>query len=375
MTLPAHEVGLILRKANAVLDLDISGKSQLALVKDVQKDPVHQIIEHLDLIIVRKGEKVTIDVPVHVEGESFPGTIVALDATTLSVEAEATHIPERLVVDIEGAEEGTHVLARDVVLPDGVDPALRPGDARHQHHPAGQGRPGRGGRRRGRRRERRGCRGRGRGSGRGRGGVSPRRMATDTWLVVGLGNPGPDYAAHRHNVGQMALGVLADRIGASFTRHNGERGGRRGRHRARAARNSCSRKPEHFMNVSGGPVAALLKFYSLAAVALIVAARRARLALRHRPAEVGRRQRRPQRDPFDIAASIGSPDFIRVRIGIGRPPGRQDPADFVLSPFSKAEREVLPNLLSDAADAVEMVVADGLLAAQQHFHSPREGEQ
>ena len=120
VTLPAHEVGLILRKANAVLDLDISGKSQLALVKDVQKDPVHQIIEHLDLIIVRKGEKVTIDVPVHVEGESFPGTIVALDATTLSVEAEATHIPERLVVDIDGAEEGTHVLARDVVLPDGV---------------------------------------------------------------------------------------------------------------------------------------------------------------------------------------------------------------------------------------------------------------
>ena len=120
VTLPAHEVGLILRKANAVLDLDISGKSQLALVKDVQKDPVHQIIEHLDLIIVRKGEKVTIDVPVHVEGESFPGTIVALDATTLSVEAEATHIPERLVVDIDGAEEGTHVLARDVVLPEGV---------------------------------------------------------------------------------------------------------------------------------------------------------------------------------------------------------------------------------------------------------------
>ncbi|AYF98403.1 50S ribosomal protein L25/general stress protein Ctc [Protaetiibacter intestinalis] len=120
ITLPAHEVGLILRKANAVLDLDIAGKNQLALVKDVQKDPVRQIIEHIDLIVVKKGEKVTVDVPVHVEGESFAGTIVALDATTLTIEAEATHIPERLVVNVEGAEEGTHVLAGDVELPKGA---------------------------------------------------------------------------------------------------------------------------------------------------------------------------------------------------------------------------------------------------------------
>ncbi len=120
VTLPAHELGLILRKANAVLDLDISGKSQLALVKDVQKDPVRQILEHVDLIIVRKGEKVTIDVPVHVEGESFPGTLVALDANTLSVEAEATHIPERLFVNVEGLEEGQHVYAKDIELPSGT---------------------------------------------------------------------------------------------------------------------------------------------------------------------------------------------------------------------------------------------------------------
>ncbi|MCS0499424.1 50S ribosomal protein L25/general stress protein Ctc [Protaetiibacter mangrovi] len=120
VTLPGHEVSLILRKANAVLDLDIAGKSELALVKDVQKDPVRQIIEHVDLIVVKKGEKVTIDVPVHVEGESFAGTIVALDAATLTIEAEATHIPERLVVNVEGAEEGTHVLAGDVELPKGA---------------------------------------------------------------------------------------------------------------------------------------------------------------------------------------------------------------------------------------------------------------
>ena len=119
VSLPGHEVGLILRKANQVLELDIAGKETLALVKDVQKDPVRQIIEHIDLVIVRKGEKVTIDLPVHVEGESAVGTIAALDANTLSLEAEATHIPERIVVNIDGAEEGTQIFAKDLELPAG----------------------------------------------------------------------------------------------------------------------------------------------------------------------------------------------------------------------------------------------------------------
>ncbi|WP_022900519.1 50S ribosomal protein L25/general stress protein Ctc [Humibacter albus] len=120
LTLPAHQLGLILRKANAVLDLDIAGTSQLALVKDVQKDPVHQIIEHIDLIIVRRGEKVQVEIPVHIEGEPFPGTIVVQDLSTVTVEAEATHIPERVVVDVDGLEEGTHIAAADLKLPNGV---------------------------------------------------------------------------------------------------------------------------------------------------------------------------------------------------------------------------------------------------------------
>ena len=120
VTLPGHEVSLILRKSNQVLDLDIQGKSQLALVKDVQKDPVRQIIEHIDLIVVRKGEKVTVDVPVHLEGESYSGTIAMLDAQTISLEVEATHIPERVVVDIEGLTEGVHITAKDLVLPTGA---------------------------------------------------------------------------------------------------------------------------------------------------------------------------------------------------------------------------------------------------------------
>ena len=119
VTLPGHEVSLILRKSNQILELDIQGKVQLALVKDVQKDPVRQIIEHIDLIVVRKGEKVTIDVPVHLEGEAAPGTTVNQDANTISLEAEATHIPESVVVSIEGAEDGTSIYAKDLVLPKG----------------------------------------------------------------------------------------------------------------------------------------------------------------------------------------------------------------------------------------------------------------
>jgi large subunit ribosomal protein L25 len=119
VALPAHQIGLIIRKSNAVLELEIDGKQSLALVKDVQKDPVLRIIEHLDLIVVIKGEKVTVDIPVHIEGESAPGTITNRDATTLSIEAEATHIPESLVVSIEGLEAGAHILAKDVPLPSG----------------------------------------------------------------------------------------------------------------------------------------------------------------------------------------------------------------------------------------------------------------
>jgi large subunit ribosomal protein L25 len=120
VALPGHETALIIRKANQVLDLQIGGKSQLALVKDVQKDPVHQIIEHLDLIVVRAGEKVTVDVPVHLEGESAPETSVNQDANTISLEVEATHIPESVTVSIEGLREGSHILAKDVKLPAGA---------------------------------------------------------------------------------------------------------------------------------------------------------------------------------------------------------------------------------------------------------------
>ena len=120
VSLPAHEVALLLRKANAILDLQLDGgANQLALVKDVQKDPLRQIIEHIDLIVLRKGERVEVDVAVHVSGEPVSGTAVDLDAKSITIEALATNIPQNVVVDVEGLEAGTQIFAKDVVLPEG----------------------------------------------------------------------------------------------------------------------------------------------------------------------------------------------------------------------------------------------------------------
>jgi large subunit ribosomal protein L25 len=120
VSLPAHEIALLLRKANAILDLQLDGgANQLALVKDVQKDPLRQIIEHIDLIVLRKGERVEVDISVHISGEPVAGTSVDLDAKSITIEALATNIPQNVVVDVEGLEAGTQIFAKDVVLPEG----------------------------------------------------------------------------------------------------------------------------------------------------------------------------------------------------------------------------------------------------------------
>lgn len=188
--------------------------------------------------------------------------------------------------------------------------------------------------------------------------------------MAGLGNPGPGYAGHRHNVGQMALTELADRVGASFTTHKTNSTVAEARLTPGGPKLVLA-KPNTFMNLSGGPVAALLHFYSLDESRLIVLHDELDIPfdavrLKSGGGHGGHNGIR------DISAALGTPDFTRVRIGIGRPPGRQDAAAFVLKPFSKVEREVLPNLLADAADAAELVITDGLLEAQQRFHAPRE---
>jgi large subunit ribosomal protein L25 len=121
VTLPGHDTMLALKHggANALLTITIDGKEQLTLPKQIQRDPIKGHLEHLDLVIVRRGEKVTVDIPVHVVGEPAGDALVVTEATTVSVEAEATHIPEFVEVSVEGAEVGHQILAKDLSLPSG----------------------------------------------------------------------------------------------------------------------------------------------------------------------------------------------------------------------------------------------------------------
>ena len=190
-------------------------------------------------------------------------------------------------------------------------------------------------------------------------------MDSHQWLVVGLGNPGPGYAGNRHNVGQMVVSELAGRMSANFKSGRGNAlvaEGRLGDARFVLA------KPLSFMNLSGGPTAALLKYFKLDATRLIVVHDELDipfddLRLKFGGGNGGHNGIR------DIAAALGTPDFIRVRVGIGRPPGRQDAASFVLKDFSGPERSTLPSLISEAADAVELIATAGLTAAQLKFHT------
>ncbi|MET8585058.1 50S ribosomal protein L25/general stress protein Ctc [Streptomyces collinus] len=126
LTLPGHELLLALRTPNVLISLDIDGKSnELAIPKSVQRDPLKGFLEHVDLLLVKRGEKVTVEVPVHAEGELAPGgNLLEHVLNALPVEAEATHIPEALTVSVEGLEAGASVLAKDITLPSGVSLAV-----------------------------------------------------------------------------------------------------------------------------------------------------------------------------------------------------------------------------------------------------------
>ncbi|GAA2758918.1 50S ribosomal protein L25/general stress protein Ctc [Actinopolymorpha rutila] len=126
ITLPGHELMLALKTANALFDVDLGERNELAIPKQVQRDPIKGFLEHVDLLIVRRGEKVVVEVPVALTGEAAPGALVSTEHTTLSVEAEATHIPASIEVSIEDAEVGTQILAKDISLPRGVTLHLEP---------------------------------------------------------------------------------------------------------------------------------------------------------------------------------------------------------------------------------------------------------
>jgi len=189
-------------------------------------------------------------------------------------------------------------------------------------------------------------------------------LSDDVWLVVGLGNPGPSYAGNRHNVGSMVLDLLAARVGGRFKAH-------KGRADLVEARLAGTRvllaKPKCYMNESGGPAASLRDFFKLPVERIIVV---------HDELDIPYGTLRLKAGGGDnghnglksLTTSLGSRDYLRVRVGIGRPPGRQDPADYVLKDFSATERKELPFQVDRAADAVEALVSGPLEGAQNVFH-------
>lgn len=198
---------------------------------------------------------------------------------------------------------------------------------------------------------------------------APRRTATPApWLVVGLGNPGPAYARHRHNVGFLVVDLVAQRIGVKFGRHRRAVADVAEGHFGFGGPRVVLAKPLTYMNLSGGPVAALAAFYKVpihqtVAVHDDLDISFGQVRLKQGGGEGGHNGLR------SMSTSLGSKDYLRVRCGIGRPRGRQDPADFVLSDFSAPERKELDLLVDRAADVVEATVVKGLTWAQNTYHA------
>lgn len=186
------------------------------------------------------------------------------------------------------------------------------------------------------------------------------------WLVVGLGNPGPEYSSTRHNVGGMAVATLASRLNERLTAH------KRGRSDVAESRISQQRSvlaiPRSFMNESGGPVSALLDFYKVDPAHLIVVHDELDIAFAALRVKFGGGDG-GHNGLKSIRRSIGTGEYLRVRVGIGRPPGRQDPADFVLRAFGSEERKELPVVLDQVADAIESLVVAGLERTQNVYNS------
>jgi PTH1 family peptidyl-tRNA hydrolase len=196
-------------------------------------------------------------------------------------------------------------------------------------------------------------------------------MSDDAWLVVGLGNPGPSYAGHRHNVGYLVTDELADRMGAPFRAHKTGRAdvveGRLTPPGVPGPRVVLAR-PRCYMNESGGPVKALATFYKVPPERIIAIHDELDIAFNTLRVKLGGGDN-GHNGLRSMRSSLGTGDFYRIRAGIGRPSGRQDVADFVLSNYSAAERKDLRFQVMDAADAVETLVTEGLEKTQQRFNS------
>ena len=185
------------------------------------------------------------------------------------------------------------------------------------------------------------------------------------WIIVGLGNPGPEYAGTRHNAGQMVLALLAERTGARFKAHRTRNDIAEGR---LAGEQVTLARPQSYMNLSGGPVAALAAFYKLSPDRIVVL---------HDELDIPFGAVRLKLDGGDsghnglrsITSSLGTHDYYRVRFGIGRPPGRMEAATYVLRDFTAAERKELPFAIDHCADVTETLITKGLAEAQNTYHT------
>jgi len=194
----------------------------------------------------------------------------------------------------------------------------------------------------------------------------------EVWLVVGLGNPGPAYAGHRHNIGYLVNDELARRLGGSFKSHKTGRAdvveGRLTASSGGVGPRLVLGRPRTYMNETGGPVKALATFYKVRPDHIIVIHDALDIPFDTMRVKLGGGDN-GHNGLKSIRGSLGTGDFYRVRVGIGRPPGRQDVADFVLTNYSSAERKVLPFQVDTAADAVECLVTEGLEKTQSRFNS------
>ncbi len=193
-------------------------------------------------------------------------------------------------------------------------------------------------------------------------------MAYDGWVVVGLGNPGPSYAATRHNVGYLVADELADRMSASWKSHSGRALAVEGRVCGVPGIRTVLGRGRGYMNESGGPMKALASFYKVAPDHVIAIHDELDIAFGTLRIKLGGGDN-GHNGLKSMRSSFGTGDFYRVRAGIGRPPGRQDVADFVLSNYSTVERKELPFQVVDAADAIESLITEGLEKTQQRFNS------
>ena len=192
-----------------------------------------------------------------------------------------------------------------------------------------------------------------------------RDSISERWIIAGLGNPGPAYAGNRHNVGQMVVALLADRMGARFKAHRTRNDIAEGR---LAGQSVTLARPQSYMNLSGGPVAALASFYKLPPERIVVLHDEldipfGAIRLKLGGGDNGHNGLR------SITAALGTRDYYRVRFGVGRPPGRMDPATFVLRDFTPAERKELPFAIDRCADAAETLITKGLAEAQNTYHT------